>query len=148
MLEKLFHRLRSWRQGGLAAPSPASMLPTSPSGANGLATLAGPLTPPPIPADAWAESESGIVITDSGIIILGPATEPRTRPAMPTLPPAPVPDPAPAAAAPAAPPQRKLTPGELDWDDVLARARARAQEAGDSPPPVPSGARRTGKKAE
>jgi hypothetical protein len=129
MLEKLFARLRSWRQGDvvqhLAVQAAAPMLPTS-ARAGGLATLAGPMAPPPLPADAWAESESGIVITDSGIIILGPTAEPMAPPpaasASPPVPPAQSP-----------PPKRKLTPGELDWDDVLARARARAEAEGPAP---------------
>jgi hypothetical protein len=124
MLEKLFARLRSRRQSDLAtapAAAPIRSLSTPiPSGAVP-GTLAGPLTPPPLPADAWAESESGIVITDSGIIILDPAPAPR-KPSIPELPPA-----QPQAA------KRSLTPGELDWDDVLARARARAEVA--APPP-------------
>jgi hypothetical protein len=137
MLEKLFARLRSRRPGSLAvAPAAAPLLslstpgsaaggihgPTSSTTA-GLRALAGPLTPPPLPADAWAESESGIVISDSGIIILEPPSEPR-RPSLPSLPP---------ATPPAA--RRNLTPGELDWDDVLARARARAEVASDPMPP-------------
>jgi hypothetical protein len=139
MLDKLFARLRSWRQADSQA---APLLSTSSLGAGGLPTLSGPMTPPPLPADAWAESESGIVITDSGIIILGPDSEPRAaaksaapaRPALPSLPAAPPPTPA---------SKRSLTPGELDWDDVLARARARAQESLDdaqetAPPPPPS----------
>jgi hypothetical protein len=139
MLEKLFARLRLWRQ----ADSPAGpMLATSSLGAGGLPTLSGPMTPPPLPADAWAESESGIVITDSGISILGPDAEPRAgarpagppaRAALPTLPA----EPPPSTAAP----KRSLTPGELDWDDVLARARARAQESLETAPPPPASAR-------
>jgi hypothetical protein len=142
MLEKLFARLRSWRQGDvvqhLAVQAATPMLPTS-ARAGGLATLAGPMTPPPLPADAWAESESGIVITDSGIIILGPTAEPIAPPAAGASPPVPPAEPAPA--------KRKLTPGELDWDDVLARARARAEEAeGQAPPSRPATAK--GKQAK
>jgi hypothetical protein len=144
MLEKLFARLRSWRQGDLAAPPAAPLLSTAAAASIGLTspvglqTLAGPLTPPPLPADAWAESESGIVITDSGIIILEPepksdrasektsaraSLEPpkaRTAAHPPTLPAAPAP----------------RTPGELEWDDVLARARARAELEQPSPRPT------------
>jgi hypothetical protein len=161
MLEKLFARLRSRQKGDLPAPAAAPLL--TPAGASvgmstpvALKTLSGPLTPPPLPADAWAESESGIVITDSGIIILEPeqprvatpaatmataaATRPPTTPATgnatasetpprsATLPPAP-----PAGAA-----RRSLAPGELDWDDVLERARAQAEQA---QPPRPARAK-------
>jgi hypothetical protein len=129
MLEKLFARLRLRRQDDvvqhLAAQAAAPTLPAATLAAGGLPILAGPMTPPPLPADAWAESESGIVIGDSGIIILGPDSEPRT-PGASTRPAAV------SALAQPADPRPKLTPGELDWDDVLARARARAEEAAGS----------------
>jgi hypothetical protein len=123
MLEKLFARLRSKRQGD---SSPQAVLPESPL----------TLTPPPLPADAWAESESGIVITDSGIIILGPDAEPVKREGAAAGSP-----PAPGKASGKAPGK---IPEQADWDDVLARARARAEEAsepGEPPPPGPARAK-------
>jgi hypothetical protein len=144
MLEKLFARLRSRQKGDLAAPA-AGLPLTPPTKAAGkaagtsagaatvaatLPTLAGPLTPPPLPADAWAEQESGIVITDSGIIILEAEPPQASKPAT-------APTPARGSSLPPAPPSAPTprAPGELDWDDVLARARARAEEAQPVPRP-------------
>ncbi len=141
MLEKLFARLRWRRQSDLAAPQAGHVLPlpASPLVGTGLRALDDSPTPPPLPADAWAESESGIVITDSGIIILGPTSEPLKPPAS-ELP----------AAPPSEPTRRALTPGEMDWDDVLARARARAQEASGAggPPPTKAARARRGKNSK
>src|SRR5688572_27391227 len=73
MLDKLFVRVRSWLHndptGVLGDPNLGTRLGSS-NGAN--AGKPG-VTPPPLPPDAWAESESGMVITESGIIILDPA---------------------------------------------------------------------------
>jgi hypothetical protein len=147
MFDKLFVRVRSWLHAG---PQPV----TAGAGAfpAGDYRGVGSGSPPPLPPDAWMESESGMVITESGIIIIDPALAdapansappppPRGVPAdrawaMPTLPRAgsgssttlpTLPNGTPASTSSAS---RSVTPTEdMDWDEVLARARANISRA-------------------
>ena len=79
MLDKLFVRVRSWLHNDPTGVlgDPALPAPGGPAKRNGKRQALGQgqgLTPPPLPPDAWAaESESGMVITESGIIIIDPA---------------------------------------------------------------------------
>ena len=153
MFDKLLVRVRSWLHAGNA---PAAAGATALSAAEYRADR----RPPPLPPDAWMESEtgkseSGMVITESGIIIIDPALAdapansappppPRGVPAdrawaMPTMPRAGVGS----SAAPPKPAPRSITPGEeLDWDEVLARARAQivTTPATPLPPSTPRAA--------
>jgi hypothetical protein len=68
MFDKLFVRVRSWLHSDQAGFDPAGG-----NGARrGVGTGHPSHTPPPLPPDAWTESESGMVITESGIIIIDP----------------------------------------------------------------------------
>jgi hypothetical protein len=135
MLDKLFVRVRSWLHIDPAATStvPAASLAGVPGPAISDAALGAPKradrdaspTPPPLPAEAFslvmeAQPESGMVITESGIIIIDPnatdagdaakaAASPSDAWALPNAPVQPV-------------PSRSESYG--DWDTVLARARA------------------------
>jgi hypothetical protein len=147
MLDKLFVRVRSWLH-----IDPTTASPVSASGPAGLAGVPGPSlasstrsqpsrsargnqpaepTPPPLPGEAFslvmeAQPESGMVITESGIIIIDPngvdaGGEPGKGHPTSTLPDAWA-LPNAAAAAPTVVPSRPDSYG--DWDTVLARARA------------------------
>jgi hypothetical protein len=147
MFDKLFVRVRSWLHN-----DPAS-LPADGGVINGKPAH----TPPPLPPDAWMESESGMVITESGIIVIdpkaaeaaglvGPAPGRRaSAPPLPAdrawaLPNLPVkstgspPPPSPPQAAAAASKKPTMTPGDLDWDEVLKRAREQINVV--TPPPT------------
>jgi hypothetical protein len=65
MFDKLFVRVRSWLHSDQAGFNPGER-------AVGVGTGHPSHTPPPLPPDAWAESESGMVISESGIIIIDP----------------------------------------------------------------------------
>jgi hypothetical protein len=161
MFDKLFVRVRSWLHAG---PQPATAGATAFPGGD----YRGVGSPPPLPPDAWMESESGMVITESGIIIIDPALAdapanssppppPRGVPAdrawaMPTLPRAGSGSSSllPATTSSAS---RSVTPTEdMDWDEVLARARANISRAAKpepraEKPPLPTrGARAPGRK--
>ena len=160
MLDKLFVRVRSWLHndptGVLGDPA------LSKPGSRKKQTL---VTPPPLPPDAWNESESGMVITESGIIIIDPAALEANRPspparpgskisednawALPNLPrpgaPHPVsasvtsPSPAPMSAAATTTGSHRTDDAEaLNWDEVLARAKARISAVPDPGPTSPS----------
>ena len=159
MLDKLFVRVRSWLHNdptgvlgdpGLGAP----LAGRARNGANGVHGTNGKgngnemtgavdgkpaHTPPPLPPDAWAESESGMVITESGIIILDPAAVEAHRASPPSRPPLrgvpadtawAVPSlPRPGATSPVPAPMSAASTttsssANSDWDQVLARARA------------------------
>lgn len=146
MLDKLFVRVRSWLHndptgviGDPALPAPPARDQNGrPNRVSGKSSKTPVVTPPPLPPDAWKEAESGMVITESGIIIIDPnaldaAMPPSSRAAasvpadsawaMPTLPKpgspvssqATAPSPAPMSASSAT----------SEWDEVLARAKAR-----------------------
>jgi hypothetical protein len=141
MLDKLFVRVRSWLHidpaaastvsaSGLAGvPGPAISGPalagTARSPRNNPARDASP-TPPPLPAEAFslvmeAQPESGMVITESGIIIIDPnATDGDASAAKLAA------SSADAWALPNAPAQAVPSRSDSygDWDTVLARARA------------------------
>jgi hypothetical protein len=177
MLEKLFVRVRSWLHidpsavgpeaatgvaGGLSAGTGAGMS-GSHGGTNGFARKAHATpTPPPMPGEAFGDSseygvvmeaqpDSGMVITESGIIIIDPnADEAKLATKLDAIPTG-------SKAAPSAPAQAVTAdtswalpnlaapvgrngadPGassSSDWDAVLARARAQLA----SPSPAPSG---------
>jgi hypothetical protein len=150
MLDKLFVRVRSWLHNdpstvlGETASDSVDAKPTSRSKAK--RNKQG-LTPPPLPPDAWNEAESGMVITESGIIIIDPSAVEANRAAPPrpasmtvpadsawALPSLSSPSPAPAAAASAKP----ESSASLNWDEVLARAKARISAVPDPAPSTPS----------
>ena len=151
MLDKLFVRVRSWLHndpaGVLGDPASDSADTRSRSKRKQQS-----LTPPPLPPDAWNEAESGMVITESGIIIIDPNALEASRAAPPR--PASMTVPADSAwalpsmtsPAPSAPMSAAATTtgsnrndGEaLNWDEVLARAKARisaVSDPGTSTPP-------------
>ena len=155
MFDKLFVRVRSWLH---ASPQPAAAGAAGFGAADGARKYVGSPsarveprkearngngngrkgsskeTPPPLPPDAWMESESGMVITESGIIIIDPTLmdspgaapppPPRGVPAdsawaLPNLP-----RPGAVPTAPAGPRAAGRSTEDMDWDEVLARARA------------------------
>jgi hypothetical protein len=154
MLDKLFVRVRSWLHndptgvlGDPALPAPGGPAKKNGNG-NGKRSGKGKDTPPPLPPDAWAaESESGMVITESGIIIIDPALMDANKVAPPR--PASMIVPADSAwALPNLPRPGAATPvsanatsasdaGALNWDEVLARAKARINAVPDPGPGSP-----------
>lgn len=150
MLEKLLVRVRSWLHvdpatatagagsgvgsgvgaGPLVGPPMAPRSAPSPRPAT-LRPAAPTVTPPPLPGEAFglameAQPESGMVITESGIIIIDPnAAEAETSAskrsdandsawALPAF-----------SKAGAPPPPLPTDRTHDDWDSVLARARER-----------------------
>src|SRR5215212_8465695 len=134
MLDKLFVRVRSWLHndptGVLGDPSlPAPGIRSSKSGRT---------PPPPLPPDAWKkEQESGMVITESGIIIIDPNVLDSAPPArggkgipedtawaLPSLPrpgaSSPVPSPM-STSATTTTSSNRAGADALNWDEVLAR---------------------------
>lgn len=151
MLDKLFVRVRSWLHndpagvlGGTANDS-ADPKRRSKSKRQQQAQM----TPPPLPPDAWNEAESGMVITESGIIIIDPNAVEANRAAPPrpasmtvpadsawALPTLNAPAPAPPSTASTAAGGRANDPGSLNWDEVLARAKARISAVPDPASPA------------
>jgi hypothetical protein len=165
MLDKLFVRVRSWLHTDPAAASPvtasglagvpgpaiananAKVSSSSSSSTEAKTTKAARagedvVAPPPAPAEAFslvmeAQPESGMVITESGIIIIDPNAEPAAASAEAPKKSALTANPSDAWALPNAPvvpvtPSRGDSYG--DWDTVLARARAQLSTS-DKPSP-------------
>jgi hypothetical protein len=144
MLDKLFVRVRSWLHNdpagvlGETAGDGGNTKPRSQRKQQGL-------TPPPLPPDAWNEAESGMVITESGIIIIDPSAVEANRAAPPrpasmtvpadsawALPSLSSPASAPTSTAAATTGSNRRDDGEaLNWDEVLARAKARISAVPD-----------------
>jgi hypothetical protein len=154
MLDKLFVRVRSWLHSDPSAvlgEAASDNVEAKPNGKSSTTKKSRRnkqgLTPPPLPPDAWNEAESGMVITESGIIIIDPNAVEANRAAPPrpasmtvpadsawALPSLSSPSPAPAAAASAKP----ESSASLNWDEVLARAKARISAVPDPAPSTPS----------
>jgi hypothetical protein len=158
MLEKLFVRVRSWLHiDGAAVPAGSTAVAGVPGPAiapnleatrkpNGKEAGAG--APPPLPAEAFslvmeAQPESGMVITESGIIIIDPGTTDSAElAAHKTVPPdaawaLPVTTSSRSVAAPSFNDSSSGQAGKDDWDSVLARARAQlAKPEGATPGPT------------
>jgi hypothetical protein len=160
MFDKLLVRVRSWLHAG---PQTA----TAGAGAFPAGDYRGVGSPPPLPPHAWMESESGMVITESGIIIIDPALADAPANAAPPPPPRGVPAdrawamptlPRPGSSSSVLPvmtssASRSVTPTEdMDWDEVLARARAnivrpvKPEPRAEKPQPPPRAARAPGRK--
>jgi hypothetical protein len=149
MLDKLFVRVRSWLHNdpsgvlGETASDSGDRKPRSKRKQQGL-------TPPPLPPDAWNEAESGMVITESGIIIIDPNAVEANRASPPrpasmtvpadsawALPSLTSPAPAPMSTAAATGSNRNDSAESLNWDEVLARAKARISAVPDPFTPTP-----------
>jgi hypothetical protein len=157
MLDKLFVRVRSWLHNdptgvlGDSAP-PSSQNLSSKRGNSAKGTIETPaVTPPPLPPDAWKEAESGMVITESGIIIIDPSAHEASRAAPPrpasmvvpadsawALPSLPRPGAPVSTSATTTTANNRAADGEsLNWDEVLARAKARISAVPDPLPSTP-----------
>ena len=108
MFDKLLVRVRSWLHAG---PQPA--------GAGAAADYRGLGSPPPLPPDAWMESESGMVITESGIIIIDPALADAGAPAAP-------------------PPTPRGVPADRAWAMPTMPRAGGSSTVDRSPPPTPT----------
>jgi hypothetical protein len=173
MLDKLFVRVRSWLHndptGALDDPAlPSTRNLSGKRGNSAKGTIETPaVTPPPLPPDAWKEAESGMVITESGIIIIDSNAHEASRAApprpasmvvpadsawaLPSLPRPGAPNPSPVSAnvtSPSPSPMsssattttasnRAANAESLNWDEVLARAKARISAVPDPLPSTP-----------
>jgi hypothetical protein len=157
MLDKLFVRVRSWLHndptGVLDDPArPSSRNLSIKRGNSAKGTIETPaVTPPPLPPDAWKEAESGMVITESGIIIIDPNAHEASRAAPPrpasmvvpadsawALPNLPRPGaPMSTSASTTTASNRAADAESLNWDEVLARAKARISAVPDPLPSTP-----------
>jgi hypothetical protein len=150
MLDKLFVRVRSWLHN-----DPSGVLDETAGGSGNTKPRSKrksqALTPPPLPPDAWNEAESGMVITESGIIIIDPSAVEANRASPPrpasmtvpadsawALPSLSSPAPTPMSTAASTGNNRNDGAESLNWDEVLARAKARISavpDPGTSTPP-------------
>jgi hypothetical protein len=152
MLDKLFVRVRSWLHNdpsgvlGETAGDSGDAKPMSKQARSKRQRQT--LTPPPLPPDAWNEAESGMVITESGIIIIDPSAVEANRAAPPRPASMTVPadsawalpslsSPAPTSTAAATGSNRNDGAEPLNWDEVLARAKARISAVPDPFTPTP-----------
>jgi hypothetical protein len=169
MLEKLFVRVRSWlhidpaavgqpatgtASGGSLSANGFARSATGPAGDGKATRHSTPTPPPPMPGEAFGDSsefslvmeaqpESGMVITESGIIIIDPnADEAKLANKLDAIPSGPRREHAQPVTADTAWALPNLSGGRSngaepassssDWDSVLARARA--QLTPSSPP--------------